>query len=459
MRLGRVVGVLATAGAMLVLAGCPSNPGNPAGSVLRVTTLLDILDGDVTSVDALVADPGPDQDISLREALLAVNASGGNRTIRFDVSGTIGPLTDLPELTASRVTIDGQNKIVLDGGLRSGLGAGVTIRSASNLVRDLTVQRFPGDGIVITGALATDNQIQGCRIGTNGSAALRNGKAGVRIELGASNNRIGGTAKNTGNIISGNETWGVAITGASAGGSKGNHVQGNYIGSNDVGNVAIPNKLGGIQIADSSENVIGGTNAILRNVITGNTGPGIEITGSIKALAALENVIQGNFIGTNALGGSGPGNVVGVRLSGQVFDTLIGGISNAEGNAIAGNTDAGISITTGASNTIRRNSIFDNNGTGIVLTNEAANDGMPAPVISKLIPVTGKTEPNAIVELYIDADGEGGLYGFTMVADAQGKFTKELNFDNFAGKGLGLTATATDSDGNTSEFSAPRAIP
>lgn len=458
MRLGYMRGAFIVVGAVLSLPGCPEGPITPPGNSLAVTTLTDVADGDVASVDALIAVPGADGVISLREALLAVNASGGNRTIRFDVAGSIGPLTPLPVLGADRITLDGQDKITLDGGLRSGLDNGIEIISANCIVRNLDVQRFPGDGIVLTGVFATGNRIEGCRIGTNGTTALRNGRTGVRLRGGASNNTIGGTANNAGNLIAGNDQWGVVIESVSTGRSTDNRVQGNFIGSNALGNLSVPNKLGGVLIADSSENLIGGTTAVSRNVITGNTGPGIEITGSINALAARENVIQGNFIGTNASAAAGPGNVVGVRIVGQVFDTLIGGTTEAEGNTIAGHTDAGVSITTGAGNSIRRNSIFDNNGTGIVLTNAAANDGMPAPVITKLSPLTGTAEPNAIVEFFVDADGEGGFFTIAATATAQGKFTLNgLDFSRFAG--LDLTATATDRDGNTSEFSAPLAIP
>jgi hypothetical protein len=459
MRMGHVLTAVFVMAALVSVSGCPSGPITPPGNSLAVTTLTDVADGDVTSVDALRAAPGVDGVISLREALLAVNASGGNRTIRFDVAGTIGPLTPLPVLGADRITLDGQDKITLDGGLRSGLDNGIEIIAADCIVRNLNVQRFPGDGIVLTGVFATDNRIEGCRIGTNGTSAQRNGRAGVRMRGGARSNVIGGSTDGAGNLISGNDQWGVVIESISAGRSTGNRVQGNFIGSNELGNLAVPNKLGGVLIADSSENLIGGTTAVSRNVITGNTGPGIEITGSITALAARENVIQGNFIGTNASAGAGPGNVTGVRIAGQVFDTLIGGTTEAEGNVIAGNTDAGVAITTGAGNAIRRNSIFDNNGTGIVLTNAAANDGMPAPVITKLSPnLTGTAEPNAIVEFFVDSEGEGGFYTIRTTATAQGTFTLSgLNFGNFSG--LDLTATATDRDGNTSEFSAAFPIP
>lgn len=208
MRMGRVLSAVFVMAALVSVSGCPSGPITPPGNSLAVTTLTDVADGDVTSVDALRAAPGVDGVISLREALLAVNASGGNRTIRFDVAGTIGPLTPLPVLGADRITLDGQDKITLDGGLRSGLDNGIEIISANCIVRNLNVHRFPGDGIVLTGVFATDNRIEGCRIGTNGTSAQRNGRAGVRIRGGSSSNMIGGSTDGAGNLISGNDQWG-----------------------------------------------------------------------------------------------------------------------------------------------------------------------------------------------------------------------------------------------------------
>ena len=58
-----------------------------------MTTTADTVDGVTTSVANLIASPGADGRISLREAILATNATAGTDTIRFGI-----PLTDANHL-------------------------------------------------------------------------------------------------------------------------------------------------------------------------------------------------------------------------------------------------------------------------------------------------------------------------------------------------------------------------
>jgi hypothetical protein len=76
----------------------------------------------------------------------------------------------------------------------------------------------------------------------------------------------------------------------------GNTVEGNYIGTNPTGNLRRPNSVG--LIVNTANNTIGGTNSAARNVISGNGGNGIEV----NVAGATNNVIQGNYIGTDASG-------------------------------------------------------------------------------------------------------------------------------------------------------------
>ena len=109
-------------------------------------------------------------------------------------------------------------------------------------------------------------------------------------------NTIGGTTAGQGNVVGTATSVGVSITGAS------NVLEGNFIGTDAAGD-----KLGGtgsqpgsnaaVIINNIGSNTIGGTAAGSPNIIA-FTSVGVSITGS----SASSNVLQGNFIGTNAAG-------------------------------------------------------------------------------------------------------------------------------------------------------------
>src|SRR5262249_42376316 len=129
---------------------------------------------------------------------------------------------------------------------------------------------------------ASNNSVQGNRIGTNaaGDTALGN-QNGVVIQANptviATANAIGGPAPGAGNVISGNATDGVRIAGS---GATGNTVAGNLIGVNAADIVALGNDAHGLVVTDNAhDNTIGGTSVSYRNVISGNRGPGVLVTG------------------------------------------------------------------------------------------------------------------------------------------------------------------------------------
>ena len=162
--------------------------------------------------------------------------------------------------------------------------------------------------------------------------------------------------------------------------ATGNVVQGNYIGVNVTGTAALPNTLlqGGINVTNgASGNTIGGSVAGAGNVVSGNTQHAITVFGS----TTNDNVIQGNFIGTNptglirlANGGIGVDVVSAQR-------TIVGGPGAAR-NVISGN-GTGMQIRTGAAGTVVQNNyigvnaagtaaIF--NGTGITINDNAVGN-------------------------------------------------------------------------------------
>ena len=218
--------------------------------------------------------------------------------------------------------------------------AGVTISAASaNLIGGSNV--ISGnlrDGIFLTGG-ASGNRVQGNLIGLSaaGAGALPNGFNGISIS-GASSNCIGGVSAAARNLISGNAYNGIGILMVT---DALNTVVGNYIGTDVTGTKAVPNTLAGVYIEGCS-NAIGGVTSGSGNVISGNGQEGIWLAGNNGSV--IGNVVQGNFIGLNATGAGGLGNVgAGIGVSGAAKNQ-IGGTTAAARNVISanGNSSSGL---------------------------------------------------------------------------------------------------------------------
>jgi hypothetical protein len=257
--------------------------------VQRVTTAL-VVDtandptglGDTSSIDTLLANKGSDGLISLREAIIAANntpngASGANR-IYFNIAGagvqTITPTTALPTITR-QVTIDGATQpsyagtplIRIDGALAGAGADGISLANLSDgsTIRGLMLTRFGHDGVVIQ-AGADNITVAGNWIGTNGSGLTTMGNVNDGIEIFGTNAIIGGTGANDRNVINNSGNEGINISGV---GATGNVILGNYIGLEPDGISGSGNADVGIAILPGATgNIIGGTTAAARNVIS-----------------------------------------------------------------------------------------------------------------------------------------------------------------------------------------------
>ena len=79
---------------------------------------------------------------------------------------------------------------------------------------------------------------------------------GVALFNGATDNTIGGTVTGAGNVLSGNDRFGVYLNGS---GTSGNVVQGNLIGVNTAGSV-LGNTFDGVAVSNgAADNTLGGT--------------------------------------------------------------------------------------------------------------------------------------------------------------------------------------------------------
>ena len=160
---------------------------------------------------------------------------------------------------------------------------------------------------------------------------------------GAHNTRIGGSGAGEGNIISGNTETGVHINGNSNSATTGNLVVGNIVGTDASGTTGRANGTAGIHIFGGAHtNIVGGTTASHRNVISGNGGYGIDIEGS----GTDTNTVSANYIGTDLAGTADVGNDTdGVAIRGGAQANIVGGLTAGERNIIAGNDNDGIWIT------------------------------------------------------------------------------------------------------------------
>lgn len=279
---------------------------------------------------------------------------------------------------------------------------------------------------------------------------------------------------------------GVHLTGAGN-----NIIESNFIGTDVTGTVPAGNGELGVLIEDSDDNLIGGNTLIARNIISGNI-CGLQIYGESEF-----NTVSGNYIGTDVTGTFALGNLwVGIFITGDTKNNIIGGTETGAGNIIAFNIGAGILISYAdgtTQNRILRNSVFSNNEIGIDLSIESVFpywDG-----VTPNDPGDPDTGPNNLqnfpeiatisidgvgdlwIDYFVDSDPANSTYPISVQffkADDEGEgqtyfgsdiFTeddynagnKSVNLGNADELGVSngdvLVTTATDDNGNTSEFS------
>ena len=305
----------------------------------------------LTNIVTITADVGPG---SLRAAMYYV-ADNPGAIVRFNI-----PVTDpgysngvfnihltgqLPTLAANGMVIDGSTQpgfankplIVVDASQiipETITSDTFLIYSASNQVKNVSFTGFNWNGLTLEYADATNNTIAGCWFGVDptGTNAAPNANQGILIAGGASRNIIGGS-----NVLSGNLQYGIFITDSN---TTGNVVLGNYIGTAANGTNALANGLSGVFIGNNATgNIVGGTNAPARNVLSGNSQFGL-----IMATNAVANVISGNYIGVTAGGQAALGNAMsGIALFAGT-QNIIGGTVAGAGNVISGNAAYGVNI-------------------------------------------------------------------------------------------------------------------
>lgn len=434
-----------------------------------------------------------DATCTLRDAILSSDLTSEQDTIEFNITpNTITPTaSELPAIDQP-VIIDGFSdpdsvRVELSG---ASLPAspppadGLTLNGADSTIRGLVIRNFNNDGIDIT-ASATGNRIESNYIGTDLNGTGDQGNGGHGVDVGGAANTIGGPG--VGNVISGNAQNGVNITGS---GATVNVVEGNFIGTNADGSSALGNTFHGVVITSSArDNVIGGTTAPERNVISANGQDGVRIQ-----TGATANLVQGNFVGTNAAGsGALPNSADGLGFRTAAFANTAGGIFSGAGNLIFGNGDDGVQVGTVGDATTTRNGLLGNSissnaslgidlqGLNAVDVNDTGdgdiggNNLQNFPVLTSALSATrvaiggvlnsGANRQHRLeffANTTCDASGNGEGQTFigtaSVTTDAAGNAAFNVSLPSAIPAGQSITATATDPDNNTSEFSTCRGV-
>jgi uncharacterized repeat protein (TIGR01451 family) len=443
------------------------------------------------------------------QATAGAGASGTGSTVRGLAIGNFGG--DGIVLQGNGHLIQG-NYIGLDlaGSLQRGNGGvGIELESSSRnsiggstLLARNVISANAQHGIRLNALRSTDstqNVISGNYIGTDASGAIAIGNGGHGVDFfGGGGNTVGGRSVSARNVISGNDDFGINFFGGSA---SRNTVVGNYIGTTANGSQALGNGRGGI-FGLGNANTIGGVTSADRNVISGNSGPGVSFQGGLTENGIpIPNLVQGNFIGTDASGNNALGNIeAGVRLF--TSDAIIGGNSPEAGNRIAhtradvfGRGSGVALVLSSNNNAILSNEIFSNSSLGIdfnhdgeVLPNDPgdsdsstdgpSNEGQNYPVIEgvdtgggvTIVRGTLSSTPDSTFRLQFFANdlvdpsgfGEGQLFlGESSVqTDSEGNATFEAALSGELTSTQFVSSTATDPLGNTSEFSrSVQAVP
>ncbi|MCH8063946.1 MAG: S8 family serine peptidase, partial [Chloroflexi bacterium] len=219
---------------------------------------------------------------TLRAAIEQANFNVGADLIGFNIPGagphTIQPASALPTIT-DPVIIDGYTQ---PGASPNTNGPGLGLNTVLKIELDGTNAGAGADGLTITGG---DSTVRGLVI-----------------------NRF-------------NSEFGNNILLRSQGG---NVIEGNFLGTDvtgtvGLGSVGLANGGSGVYIG-SPNNLIGGTSAAARNVISGNRF-GVRHAES----TATGNLVQGNLIGTDLTGTAALGNTEGVHFQISASNNTVGG--------------------------------------------------------------------------------------------------------------------------------------
>ena len=379
------------------------------------------------------------------------------------------------------------NYIGTDGSVALGNSSGIVlVGSGSNIIGGASASQrnvIAGNAAFAGGVFlfSSNNRVQGNYIGTNaaGSAAVLTGSINSNgIIVLASGNVIGVDAigVGTGNVISGNQRnyGGIGVL------FDGTQIGGNLIGTDATGTFAIGNSWG--IILPGTGSVIGGPLPAQRNVISGN-GTGVQVVQYFGSQLVLQN----NYIGTNinntgaiqnnlavSMNASAPAvisnNVFrlashansGLRILNQFSNPAHGGVQvKVSANSFYGSSGPAIDLTANGVidvNTGSKDGIRANYGMNFPVFTAASLSGTTLTVAGYVGSAANQsTFATSLVEVFVSdqssSNGAGRTYLGSLTANASGNFSGALDVSGAVLIPTDmLTATATDTINNTSEF-------
>ncbi len=353
------------------------------------------------------------------------------------------------------------------------------------------------DGITITDCVVSSNGffgihltqnadssiVTGCYVGTDPTGTTARGNTFYGIYVDARGCEIGTPGSDRRNVFAANASSGVYV----ADSGSGCIFHGNIIGMDREMESQLSNGGPGLDIKGARDLIVGGPLESQRNFIVGDTfSPAIQIGSS--ALRPPRHIrIIGNIIGSNGALDPGFESDFGFKFV-QSADTIhIGGLTTDSGNTIMNAQRNGIGFAAGPdrkSIRIQNNSIHSNGLLGISLAtfgvptandlldiDSGENDQQNYPILDSAIVIGGSTHlygklnseasqtyrlffySNSVCDSSGYGEGETPLLSSLQSTNGSGDVTFEVIVPSEVSIGAFITSTATDSEGNTSEFS------
>ena len=302
------------------------------------------------------------------------------------------------------------------------------------------------NGVLINGA-SEGNRLSGNFIGTkaSGNSPLGNTLDGVAIVSANQNALLGTTFRQNPfvfyNVLSGNGANGLRITD-----SNNTIVQANFMGMGADNSTIVANSGNGILASGTSKNIVSGGPIPLGNVVSGNSGNGIEIRDVVSGYSSFND-----FVGIAAFASVASPNL----LDGYLISST-GGNNLLRTCITSGNVGNGIHITGAATGVTIEPTIIGLNALGTVgIPNQKNGILIDGTAHDNFIGTDGTIQSNNLSIIPRNTISSSGEYGIAIKGTANTNSIKlffigtNLEGTNNFGNGLGGILLDTGTYSNT----------